>query len=66
MIWATGGALVPEKTFWYAIDFLWTNREWECASNEDVQATLEMKSSSETVHNVKCLEPESARQTLGV
>ena len=25
---ASGGALVPEKCFWYAIDFKWHKDEW--------------------------------------
>jgi hypothetical protein len=25
---ATGGALVPEKSYWYLIDFVWTGKQW--------------------------------------
>jgi hypothetical protein len=30
-----GGALVPEKTFWYLIDFEWKNGEWSYKSTKD-------------------------------
>jgi len=28
LLWATGGELVPEKCFWYLIDFKWDNNKW--------------------------------------
>ncbi len=42
MIQATRGALVPDKTFWYAIDFSCHNRELEYSPQEDLPANLKM------------------------
>jgi hypothetical protein len=32
---ATGGALEPEKSFWYLIRFFWNNGQWAYVSKED-------------------------------
>ncbi len=42
MIRATGGALVPAKTFWYAIDFEWGEGDWKVVENNDEDAVLMM------------------------
>jgi hypothetical protein len=34
---ATGGAIVPEKTFWYLIDFTWNGGEWRYKLVEECQ-----------------------------
>ena len=26
---ATGGALVPAKSYWYLIDFIWDGKDWQ-------------------------------------
>jgi hypothetical protein len=33
---ATGGALVPEKSNWYLIDFVWKGEKWRYATKEDI------------------------------
>jgi hypothetical protein len=33
---ATGGALVPEKSYWYLIDFVWTGEKRWYATKEDI------------------------------
>jgi hypothetical protein len=35
LIKATGGALVPEKSFWYLIDFKWSKGKWRYATVEE-------------------------------
>ncbi len=66
IIWATGGALVPEKTFWYMIDFSWQDGAWEYTPQEDLVATLEMMAPLGRIHEVERLDPDEARRTLGV
>jgi len=29
LLWATGGALVPDKCFWYLVDFEYANNKWK-------------------------------------
>jgi len=37
---ATGGALVPEKSFWYLVDFKWQAGKWSYKTNEECPAEL--------------------------
>jgi len=37
---ATGGALVPEKCFWYYIHNTWKNGTWQYVANPTTQAML--------------------------
>ncbi len=39
---ATGGALVPEKSFWYVIDFKWRSGHWSYMSKQTAVEPLEM------------------------
>jgi hypothetical protein len=34
----TGGALEPEKSFWYLIRFYWKNGKWAYVTNKDTSA----------------------------
>jgi hypothetical protein len=36
----TGGALDPEKSFWYLIRFFWKNGQWAYVSKEDTPASI--------------------------
>ncbi len=40
---ATGGAIVPEKSHWYLVDFRWTGSEWQYVPIRDSPATLSVK-----------------------
>ena len=37
---ATGSAIIPEKSHWYSIDFVWTDGQWRYASMEETEAGL--------------------------
>ena len=37
---ASGGALVPDKSYWYQIHFTFTNNKWRYLSIEDTPAHL--------------------------
>jgi len=39
-IWATGGAIVPEKSHWYLIDFTWSKGTWAYVNSADLPAVL--------------------------
>jgi len=40
---AMGGALVPEKSFWYLIDFRWQGSKWKYAKYKTEPGELLMK-----------------------
>ncbi len=61
MIKVTRGALVPEKTFWYAIDFEWMNRELEYMPHDELNAILMMEDPIGNVHNVEHLAYDDAQ-----
>jgi hypothetical protein len=44
-LYATGGALVPSKSYWYRIDFRWhkTKLKWEYKTVAHLQGFLSMK-----------------------
>jgi hypothetical protein len=37
---ATGGAIVPEKSFWYLVDFKWSSENWRYCSSTETAANL--------------------------
>jgi hypothetical protein len=39
----TRGAIVPEKSFWYLIYFVWTEGNWSYASEEESPVSISVK-----------------------
>ncbi len=66
MIRATGGALVAEKAFWYAIDFEWEEGDWKVVENNDEDMALMMHDARNHLQPIEGLSPDTARCTLGV
>jgi hypothetical protein len=62
---ATGGALVPEESYWYLIDFKWHNGTWRYATTEETQFDLTMKDKDEIQHILSQLPVDEARRSLG-
>jgi ribonuclease HI len=63
----TGGALVPSKSYWYLIDFIWTGKEWKYASLEDVPGDITIRSvDGSGRETLKRHEVDHAEETLGV
>jgi hypothetical protein len=62
---ATGGALVPDKSYWYLIDFKWKDGVWKYATTEETQFNLIMKDKDEVRHVLSCLSVNEAWQSLG-
>ena len=64
---ASGGALVPEKSHWYLIKFLWDSEGcMRYATCQDEPATLSVRGADGQTTPLTRLEPSDARQTLGV
>jgi len=63
---ATGGALVPDKCFWYLLDFEEKNGRWKYRTNVQLPGTLYIHDASGIRHNIPRLEANDARRTLGV
>ena len=64
---ASGGALDPDKSHWYLIDFLWKDGKWRLARKNDTLTELRIRDSI-TGHKVVIdrLEVNEARTALGV
>jgi hypothetical protein len=63
---ATGGAIVPEKSFWYLVDFKWKNGNWYYRSREETEATLRVKDIQGNIKELKRIDYHQAMTTLGV
>jgi hypothetical protein len=63
---ATGGALVPKKSYWYAIDFKWNGSKWLYRSIDDMPGELLITGvAGERVVLVRH-EPKVGQESLGV
>ena len=64
---ATGGALVPNKSCWYAIDFKWENEEWIYLEKEEIDVNIWVQHEErEEKIKLKRMEFNAAFETLGV
>lgn len=64
---ASGGALVPSKSFWYLVDFNFDKHgQWHYATIDDSPADIYMNNKDQVREKVERLEPHEARRTLGV
>ena len=63
----TGGAIVPDKSYWYPIDFVWKKGEWKykAANETEAEITIPDPVSGEW-KNLAKLEVTEARRALGV
>ena len=63
---ATGGAIEPDKSFWYLIDFVWHQGRWRYALEADCPADLTVRDLNGDVKTLKRLDPSQAERTLGI
>ena len=63
---ATGGAIIPEKSHWYLIDFAWTDGQWRYASMEETEAGLVVRDCDGNMKTIEQLSVSDAQRTLGV
>ena len=61
---ATGGALSPEKSFCYLIDFRWTGSKWEYRSLEDLPGEVTLLDVKGNRSPLKRYEPSVGTKTL--
>jgi hypothetical protein len=61
---ATGGAIVPAKSHWYLLDFVWRNGSWLYASHADSPGTIHVQDTDGRRHTLERLAPSEARRTL--
>jgi hypothetical protein len=60
------GAIVPPKSFWYLLGFLWFEGCWRYKDEIEAPAILSVKDCDGTVVELERLSPNVARRTLGV
>ena len=64
---ATGGALVPEKSYWYLIDFIWTGEKWRYATKIDIPGDISINNVDDSGRDtLRRFEANIAKETLGV
>jgi len=63
---ATGGDLVPEKCFWYLIDFQFEHHQWKFKQWPETQCTIHIPREDGTRVTISHLHMMEAHQTLGV
>jgi Reverse transcriptase (RNA-dependent DNA polymerase) len=63
---ATCGAIVPEKTFWYLIDFVWNGGEWRYKLEKDCPGHVFCNDINGDRKCLRRVEPHQAETTLGV
>jgi hypothetical protein len=63
---ATGGAIVPEKSHWYLVDFGWKDGVPFYQPVQNSPGTLEVQDAGGQIHHLRQLEPWEAVRTLGV
>jgi len=66
LLWATRGKLVPEKCFWYLIDFKWENNKWAYKKTGEAPGQIRVMINQEEQITIPRLEPSEAHRTLGI
>jgi len=62
----TGGALVPDKCFWYLIDQQWEDGKWQYQSKTSTTGDIKVVDATGKLHTIPRLEVTEAQRTLGV
>jgi len=63
---ATSGAIVPEKTFWFLIDFAWSAGQWRYKSLDECPGELSVNDINGNRSTLKRYDVSEAQETLGV
>ena len=59
---ATGGALAPEKSYWYLLEVINKNGQWVLSTNTNDHHSLHLKCG----HTVQRLPPTTSKEALGI
>ena len=62
LIRATGGALAPEKSYWYLLEVCNRNGQWVLSTDLDNDLSLQLKDG----HQVQRLPPTTSKEALGI
>jgi len=52
----TGGALVPEKCFWYLINQTWSDGKWTYSQNKTTPANIKVVDANRKLNTIPWLE----------
>jgi hypothetical protein len=63
---ATGGALVPKKSYWYAIDFTWSGTHWRYRTQQEMPGNLLITDVDGARSVLRRYEPNTGQETLGI
>ena len=63
---ATGGAINPDKSYWYLLDYKWTGAQWVYRSMEEMPGDLQAPNPSGDVQPLNRYEPHKAAKQLGM
>jgi hypothetical protein len=65
---ATGGTLVPAKSYWYGIDFKWNQKKlnWEYKSIAELPGSLILRDHLQQPTTIRRMEVTQAKGTLGL
>jgi hypothetical protein len=63
---ATGGGLVPKKSYWYTIDFYWTGSRWAYRDKTDMPGDILITGVDDQRVVLKRYEADEGQETLGV
>ena len=65
-IQASGGAIVPEKSHWYFVDFTWTQGNASYKKVKSTPGILQVHDSTGQLCTLRQLQPSEAERTLGL
>ena len=63
---ATGGAINPEKSYWYLLDYEWTPSGWSYRSQDSMPGELVAPNPGGEIKALKRSEPHQAEKQLGM
>ena len=66
MLESTGGAINPDTSYWYLLDFKWTGTEWQYRTKGDIPGEIFTNDLEGNRVAVKRLEADQAEKTLGI
>ena len=63
---ATGGAIVPKKTFWVLFEFYWRKNKWQLATSDDIPGDLYVHDAHQTRTKLRRSKVDVGEETLGI
>jgi len=66
LLWASGKALIPDKCFWYLLDFEYKHGHWNYMAKQQLTSLLFVHDAAGAHTTISRLEPYEVHHTLGV